>query len=128
MPQSARLSAGGGSNGYLGNAQMNCYIFVLGLPLALLWVANLKSDSAVDGIHNSCDVFNQTSWSKNPSGYSFSFLALAFAFGVYLTLRSGFYNTMPLVSLELCLAMGENGYFNTGLKEADGLNQIHKVK
>ena len=28
MPQSARLSAGaGGSNGYLGNAQMNCYIF-----------------------------------------------------------------------------------------------------
>ena len=33
MPQSARLSAGGGSNGYLGNAQMNRDIFMLGLPL-----------------------------------------------------------------------------------------------
>ena len=26
------LSAGGGSNGFLGNAQMNCYIFMVGLP------------------------------------------------------------------------------------------------
>ena len=25
---------GGGSNGYLGNAQMNCYIFSVGLPLS----------------------------------------------------------------------------------------------
>ena len=37
MPQSARLTAGGGSNGYLGmgNAQMNSYIFMVGLPLGL---------------------------------------------------------------------------------------------
>ena len=33
MPQSARLTAGGGSNGYLGNAQMNRCKFSLGLPL-----------------------------------------------------------------------------------------------
>ena len=34
MPQSARLSAGGGSNGYLGNAQMNRDFLSVGLPLA----------------------------------------------------------------------------------------------
>ena len=33
MPQSARLSAGGGSNGYLGNAQMNRDLISVGLPL-----------------------------------------------------------------------------------------------
>ena len=35
MPQSARLSAGGGSS-----AQMNCYIFMMGLPL-VAWIKRL---------------------------------------------------------------------------------------
>ena len=48
MPQSARLSAGRrGSNGYLGNAQMNRDIYSVGLPLGsmsvYLW-QNQKSD------------------------------------------------------------------------------------
>ena len=34
MPQSARLSAGGGSNGYLGNAQMNRDFFYSGASLS----------------------------------------------------------------------------------------------
>ena len=37
MPQSARLSAGGGgSNGFLGNAQMNRDLISVGLPLGWL--------------------------------------------------------------------------------------------
>ena len=32
------FECGGGSNGYLGNAQMNCYIFSLGLPLGFLYL------------------------------------------------------------------------------------------
>ena len=39
MPQSARLSAGGGSNGYLGNAQMNRDFPSVGLPLSALHLA-----------------------------------------------------------------------------------------
>ena len=35
VPQSARLSAGGGRNRYLGNAQMPSLAILLGLPLEL---------------------------------------------------------------------------------------------
>ena len=38
-------------------------------------------------------------------GYSLSFLALAFAFGVYLTIRSAFYILQGHTPLGLCLAM-----------------------
>ena len=36
MPQSARLSAGGGCNRYLGNAQIEVPLILMGLPLGCL--------------------------------------------------------------------------------------------
>ena len=73
MPQSARLSAGGGgSNGYLGNAQMNCYIFMVVLPLVSSNNQPVKIvkiwQFSIDIVGNVCvsDVFTWTFIVKKP--------------------------------------------------------------
>ena len=50
MPQSARLSEGGGCNRYLGNAQIDPTFFEVGLPL--LTVSQLMNQVQTDPIND----------------------------------------------------------------------------